>query len=60
MPALQRFFDALTESDQGHSEDAPRNATVTRSKSIQAAERHLGLHRKLYPESASRLKANTK
>ena len=54
MPALQRFFDALTERDQNADPDAPRNATVTRRKSIGAAERRLGLHRKPCPESAER------
>lgn len=41
LDALQRFFDRLTELDQsGETAPAP---TVTRSKSIKAAERRLGI-----------------
>lgn len=43
MAALQRFFDALTERDQGADSAAPPMKTVTRKKSIEAAERRLGL-----------------
>ena len=58
MAALQRFFDALTERDQGEGhgqgEDAPRNVTVSRKQSIAAAQRRLGLDRSPSAESAGR------
>ena len=43
--ALQRFFDALTERDAGDDFDAdvPRTPTVSRQKSIRAAQRRLGI-----------------
>lgn len=55
LPALQRFFDALTERDEGQGEDAPRNATVSRKQSIEAAQRRLGIHRNASAEPAERM-----
>ena len=43
--ALQRFFDALTERNAGGDFDAdvPRIQTVSRRKSIRAAQQRLGI-----------------
>ncbi len=45
VPALQRFFDALTERDAAGDldSDVPRPQTVSRRKSIRAAQRRLGI-----------------
>lgn len=45
VPALQRFFDALTELDPAYDldPDVPRHRTVSRRKSIRAAQRCLGI-----------------